>query len=269
LWYVFDVDVFQGTLGRMLVEVHFQLNMQDLKFQWQDSLYAAQYRVEGLLLDSRVQEAARDEYTETVKADEFKSTTQARLLPGQLSFDVAAGSYRLALRMIDTQSQNEGAYTTDVVVPHKDGSELALSDLQMATRIVYASRDWKSRFVKNDHLVVPNPIGIYQRGRELTGYFEIYGLTLDPEQLCRYKVTYQILPRGKVRGEGWLPRSEEVDKPFVSSTFSGTGNTPMRIEVLRIDIANLQQDVYDLVLTVQDLVAGNQATARSAFSIIE
>jgi hypothetical protein len=43
----------------------------------------------------------------------------------------------------------------------------------------------------------------------------------------------------------------------------------MRIEVLRIDIANLQQDVYDLVLTVQDLVAGNQATARSAFSIIE
>jgi hypothetical protein len=186
-----------------------------------------------------------------------------------LSFDVAAGSYRLALRMIDTQSQNEGAYTTDVVVPHKDGSELALSDLQMATRIVYASRDWKSCFVKNDHLVVPNPIGIYQRGRELTGYFEIYGLTLDPEQLCRYKVTYQILPRGKVRGEGWLPRSEEVDKPFVSSTFSGTGNTPMRIEVLRIDIANLQQDVYDLVLTVQDLVAGNQATARSAFSIIE
>ena len=269
LWYVFDVDVFQGSSGRMRVEVHYQFNMQDLKFQWQDSLYVAQYRIEGILLNRRVQEAGRDEYVETLKADEFKSTTQARLLPGQLSFDVDAGAYRLALRLIDNTSLNEGAYTTDVFVPLKDGSELAVSDLQMASRIVYASRDWKSRFVKNDRLVVPNPIGIYRRGNEVTGYFEIYGLTLNTESLCRYQVTYQILPRGKVRPDGWLPGNEEVDKPFVSSTFAGTGNTSMRIEELRVDVSNLEQDVYDLVLTIEDLVAGQQTTARSAFSIID
>ena len=43
----------------------------------------------------------------------------------------------------------------------------------------------------------------------------------------------------------------------------------MRIEELRIDVENLQQDIYDLVLTVEDLVSGTQATTRAAFSIID
>ena len=81
-------------------------------------------------------------------------------------------------------------------------------------------------------------------------------------------MTYRILPRGKVRTQGWLPPSEVMSKPFVSSSFSSTGNTSLRVEVLRIDVENLEQDIYDLVLTVEDLVSGTEATTRSAFSII-
>jgi GWxTD domain-containing protein len=269
LWYVIDVDIYQGPPGRMRVEVHYQFNLQDLTFQWQDSLYVAQYRIEGILFDRQVRQAGRDEYTETLKADEFQSTTKAHLLPGQLNFEVAPGTYRMALRLVDLYSDDEGAYTTDVRVPIIEDNALALSDLQMASRIVYAGSDWVSRFVKNDRLVVPNPIGVYRRGHELTGYFEIYGLTLDPESLCHYQVTYRILPRGKVQAQGWLPPSASMSKPFASSSFSGTGNTSMRIEELRIDVENLQQDIYDLVLTVEDLVSGTEATTRSAFSIID
>jgi GWxTD domain-containing protein len=269
LWYVFDVDVFRDDVPDMRVEVHYQFNMQDLTFQWQDSLYVARYHIEGILLDRRVREAARDEWTETLKASEFQSTTQAQLLPGQLDFVVPSGKYRLALRLVDEFSGDEGAFTTDIYVPEKRGDALVLSDLQMASRIVYAGRDWRSRFVKNDRLVVPNPIGIYRRGNQVTGYIEIYGLGLDNEQLCRYEVTVRILPRGTVRPDGWLPGSTPVQKPFVSSSFTGTGNTRMRIEELRIDVANLDQDVYDLELTVDDLVSGTRATTRAAFSIIE
>jgi GWxTD domain-containing protein len=274
IWYVFDVDVFRGSTPRMRVEVHYQFNMQDLTFQWQDSLYVARYHVEGVLLDRNVREAARDTWTETLKATEFQSTTQAQLLPGQVEFVVPSGKYRLALRLVDEFSGDDGAFTTDVFVPDKfvpeeAAEQLVLSDLQMASRIVYAGHDWKSRFVKNDRLVVPNPIGIYRRGHQVTGYVEIYGLTLNDDNLCRYQVTTRILPRGTVRPDGWLPGSTPLQKPFVSSSFSETGNTTMRTQELRIDVSSLDQDVYDLELTVEDLVAGTRATARAAFSIIE
>lgn len=269
LWYVFDVDIFQGPPGRMRVEVHYQFNLQDLTFQWQDSLYAAKYRMEGILFDRQVRQAGRDEYTETLKASEFQSTMKARLLPGQLNFVVEPGTYRMALRLVDLYSKDEGAYTTDVFVPTIEENTLALSDLQMASSIVYAGSDWVSRFIKNDRLVIPNPIGVYRRGHQLTGYFEIYGLELDPDSVCHYQVTYRILPRGQVRAQGWLPPSKSMSKPFVASSFFGTGNTSMRIEELRIDVGNLKQDIYDLVLTVKDTVSGTEATKRASFSIID
>ncbi|MFQ5598988.1 MAG: GWxTD domain-containing protein [Candidatus Krumholzibacteriia bacterium] len=269
IWYVFDVDIFKGPPGRMHVEVHYQFNMQDLTFKWQDSLYVAKYSVEGLLLDRSVRETARDRYTETLQAQEFRSTLAARLLPGQLEFDVPEGRYRLAIRFVDEFSNGEGTYLTDVEVPRLDGSRLALSDIEMATKIVYAGEDWHSRFVKNDRFVVPNPIGIYRREKQLTGYFEIYGLQLDESNVCHYKVTYSIVPRSLARVEGWFPDQEFQQKPFVTSSFMGEAGTSELVEDLRIDISALEEDAYDIVLTVRDLIAGTEATARSAFSILE
>jgi hypothetical protein len=41
--------------------------------------------------------------------------------------------------------------------------------VQLATSIVYAGDDWKSRFVKKDRLVIPNPIRAYKRNGNLIG----------------------------------------------------------------------------------------------------
>lgn len=269
IWYVFDVDVFKGPPGRMRVEVHYQFNLQDLAFQWQDSLYVARYRIEGVLLDRDVREAATDFYTESVKSGEFRATLAARLLPGQLNFVVTPGDYRLAVRLIDLISNNEGTYTTYVSVPKVNDAVLALSDMEMATRIVFAGDDWRSRFVKRDRLVVPNPIGVYQRDNVLTSYFEIYGLEPDPEGVCRYQVTYSIVPRTEMQAEGWFPGATPPGRPFVSSSFMGVGVGRDLVEELRIDVNSLDQDAYDLVLTVTDLVSGKEASARSAFSVLD
>ena len=269
IWYVFDVDVFKGPPGRMRVEVHYQFNLQDLTFQWRDSLYVARYEVEGLLLDGDVHEVAHDTYSETLEAREFGSTLEGRLLPGQLNFDVVEGQYRLAIRFLDPVSGAEGTYLTDLDVPRLDGNQLALSDIEMATKIVYADATWHERFVKNDRLVVPNPIGVYRRDKTLTSYFEIYGLELNESSTCRYKVTWSIVPRSVTRQSGWLPRSDAGAKPYVSASFEGEGATREPVEALRIDVATLSEDTYDLVLLVRDLVSGHEATTRTAFSILQ
>lgn len=269
LWYVFDVDVFKGPPGRMRVELHYQLNMQDLKFQWADSVYVATYRAEATLLDRDVREAASDEYTETIKAADFRTTLAGQLLPGQLVFNVPEGAYRLAVRVWDPASKASGTFTTRVEVPRLDGRALATSDVLMASSIVYADDSWKSRFVKKDRLIVPNPIGAYAKGKQLTGYFEIYGLQPDPQGMTRYEVRYLIAPRSVSRTQGFLPGDGAVEKPFVTSSFKNEGVTSEVVEELRVDVAALASDTYDLVLTVRDLVANSETTSRTAFSILD
>jgi len=269
LWFVFDVNSFRGPPGRMRLEVHYQLSLQDLQFAWADSIYEGGYVAEATLLDADAREVGRDAYTERITADTFRNTLGARLVPGQLQFEVPEGTYRLAIHCRDSKSGSEGAYTTTVEVPRLDGRALALSDVQMASSIVYAGDDWKSRFVKKDRLIVPNPIGIYPRGRSLVGFFEIYGLKLDAESICRYEVTYAIAPRSPGRAQGWLPEPGTFEKPFVTSKFTGDGGTSDLEEELRVDVSSLASDVYDLVLTVRDLVAGTEATRRSRFSILD
>jgi GWxTD domain-containing protein len=269
LWYVFDVDAFKGPPGRMRVEVHYQVSLQDLQFTWADSLYLARYRAEGVLLDSAAHETARDEYTETIKADAFRSTFAAQLLPGQLVFLVPEGTYRLSLRVVDLIARSEGTFVSAVEIPRFDGRALQVSDVQMATSIVYAGDDWRSRFVKNDRLVIPNPLKAYTRDRQLVGYYEIYGLTLGPQRTCRYEVKYTIAPRSLGRDEGLFPRPGTYEKPYVSASFADEGGTPELVQELRVDIGALAPDTYDLVLTVRDLTTGTEASSRTAFAIIE
>jgi hypothetical protein len=269
LWYVFDVDAFKGPPGRTRLEVHYQLDLQDLRFRWQDSLYVAGYRAEGVLLDEQVQPAARDEYVERVKAEDFRSTLVSRLLPGQLVFDVPPGTYRLAIRLADAEGTAEGTYTTWVEAPRLDGRQLALSDVQMASSIVYADDSWPSRFVKHDRLVVPNPIKVYRKQSQLTGYYEIYGLQLDAERTCHYEVRYTLAPRSLKRAEGWLPPAEPEAQPFVSARFADVGGTSELFRELRVDVASLAADTYDLVLTVRDLQNGAETTARTSFALLD
>lgn len=269
LWYVFDVDVFKGPPGRMRVELHYQINLQDLKFQWADSVYVASYKAEALLLDGDVREAARDAYTETIKAADFRTTLAGQLIPGQMVFNVPEGAYRLAVRVWDPASQASSTYTTRVEVPRLDGRALATSDVLMASSIVYADDSWKSRFVKQDRLIVPNPIGAYAKGKELTGYFEIYGLRPDSEGMTRYEVRYMIAPRSVSRPQGFLPGDGKTEKPFVTSSFKSEAVTSDVVEELRVDVAALASDTYDLVLTIKDLVAGAETTSRTAFSILQ
>ena len=268
-WYVFDVDVFKGPPGRMRVELHYQFSLQDLEFRWRDPIYVARYRIEGVLLDRNVREAANDAYTETLKADEFRSTFATQLIPGQLTFTVPPGEYRLAIRFVDEHSDSEGVFTTDVSVPVVDAATLALSDVEMATKIVHAGDDWRSRFVKHNRLVIPNPIGIYRRDNIVNGYFEIYGLRPDPENVSRFSVQYSIVPRSRITDEGWFPSSEPAGKPFVASSFNAFGVGTDLVQELRIDVTGLEQDTYELVLTVTDLISGAAATSRTAFSILD
>ncbi len=264
---VFDVDAFRSTAGRTRVEVHLQTALRDLRFAWADSLYVARYRVEGVLLDEAVYEAAYDSYDDLVRASNFRTTTSGVLWPGQLQFDVPPGTYRLAVWIRDTGSGDSVRIAADLNVPQLAGPGLAVSDLELASWIGPEAGTWNPRFSKRDRIVVPNPIGRYTLPNIFLGYFEIYGLQLDSRGRSRYEVKYAIRPRNTRAAEGFFPNSKRVESAFVTAQFTGEGKTADLHETLRVDIGTLEPGAHDLVVTVRDLVAATEATTQTRFAL--
>ncbi|UCE03051.1 MAG: GWxTD domain-containing protein [Candidatus Latescibacterota bacterium] len=263
LWFVSDSDAFRGEAGMARLEAHVQLDLEKLRFAWEDSLYAARFRFEAVLFDAALHEVGRASYQERLTAERFDSTTHARLWPGQLDFDVPAGRYRVVLRVADPATGAEGVYEGVVTVPNLHERDLALSDLELATRIVPARSSTYSRFAKGERLVLPNPIGLYERSGQLTAYFEIYGLDLDAGT-SRYRISYQIVA---AEGGDWR-NPERTLRPFATSTFISQGASADPAEELRVDIAALDEGTYALVVTVQDLVGEGSASTATAFSVV-
>ena len=89
MWFVFDTDAFRrdpdsasGELPStrpLHVEAHVQFVIRDLGFQWQDSLYVARYRLEGVLFDADLHEAARDAYEADLTARGYDTTQRSNL----------------------------------------------------------------------------------------------------------------------------------------------------------------------------------------------
>ncbi len=267
LWFVFDNDAFAAAADtRTRMETHVQVSLADLEFELRSERHVARLGIEGVLFDAKLREAARDAYQETLTADALETTRTQRLVPGQLTFEVRPGTYRLAVRVVDLTSLAEGAYTTDVDVPSFEGPQLRLSDIELATKIVPPDGR-RTRFEKTGRVVVPNPIGAYQDTDALTAYFEIYGLVRD-EGTSRYRIDYEIVSHQRRQHDGWFPKRGTEPVASVTSSFAGSGTTSNSMEVLRVDIGVLKQATYDLVVTVHDLVAGTQAESSTAFSVV-
>lgn len=270
LWFVFDTDVFRASgstsdAAPLRLEAHVQWSVQDLTYAWRDSLYAARYRLEGILFDEDLREAGRDSYEMDLNAKRFDSTNLARLWPGQLTFAVRPGLYRLTLRLVDLGASNAGTYTTDVMVADLASPRLAISDIQLATSIAPAGDYAGSRFVKNDRLVLPNPIAVYTQPQLLTAYFEIYGLTLEANQRARYRVSYQILPQAPAADRR---RRTRKPRPTVTSSFIAEAAVACPVEELRIDVSELPEGVFELLLGLTDLVGDGETVAQTRFSIL-
>ncbi len=257
---LFDADVFRGVGMRPRVEVHVQFTLQDLHFEFLDALWRAGFRLEGVLYDAALREAARDEYEDVVTARAEASTHKATLWPAQLQFDVVPGLYRLALRVEDQGGGAAGTFVADVRVPEFPAGRLALSDLELATFIGTTADSGAGRFVKHDRVVVPNPVALYRRGKQLTAYFEIYGLHVDATGHSRYEVSYALVQRETARRG---PGKDRNAAPYVRASFNGVADRSDPVEEIHLDVSAVKADAYDLVVTVRDLLDGMAASATT------
>lgn len=265
---VFDCDAFRADSVRTRIEAHLQFNLRDLQFTPKDSLWAARVRVQGVLFDANLHEVARDSYEETIPVRSHATTTSATLWPAQLAFEVPAGEYRLALRVLDTYDGGAGDFAVDLRVPRFGSGHLVLSDLEMATAVETRSSLEESRFAKGAQVVMPNPSAAYARGAPVVAYFEVYGLRPDARGERRYALAYRIQPV-EAPPSRWWPWKGGTQAPAVESRVVVNGRDEEPAEALRIDVSTLAPGAYRLEVVLRDEQTQAESTAGSDFRIVE
>lgn len=261
---VFDCDAFRADSGRTRVEAHLQFNLRDVQFMAMDSLWAARVRVQGVLFDANLHEVARDGYEETIPVRSCDTATSATLWPAQLAFDVPAGEYRLALRVLDAQDGGAGDFAVDLRVPRFAPGSLLLSDLELATGIEARPDLLESRFAKGAQVVMPNPSVAYVRGALVVAYFEVYGLQPDAHGERRYSLAYRIQPL-----EAAPPWKGGTRAPAVESRVVVVGHDEEPAEALRIDVNSLAPGEYRLEVSIRDQLSGAEAAKSTSFRIVD
>lgn len=248
--------------------MHVQFNLRDLQFGAVDSLWAARVRIEGVLLDSELREAARDGYHEIIPVRSRATALGRTLWPAQLAFEVPPGFYRLALRVQDSRDGGAADFAVDLRVPRFGGGRLVLSDLEMATGIETRPDMFESRFAKGPQIVMPNPSAVYVRGAPVVAYFEIYGLHPDAHGERHYEVAYRIEP---VTGNSprWWPWRAGAKEPAAQSRVRIVGHDEEPAEALRIDVGTLGAGAYRLEVVLRDEQTGEEAAAGTYFRILD
>lgn len=174
-----------------------------------------------------------------------------QLLFTQARFQLAVGTYRFYVRVQDPSRGVAGVRAFQIIIEPYPAPQLALSDLQLASRL---ERDTtRSLFTKNRHFVLPNPSAVY--GLELPMlyfYTEIYNLRFpsDSSYTVHYRLTDSDGHEVKI-----LPSKR---RPIAAAKL---------VEVGGFNIVTLKSGSYFLEVRVVDHSNGAEASRQRKFFV--
>ncbi len=257
----FDVVSFRGGERTLRTDVNFEVPASELQFVQRGGAATAEVEFRAVVrdMDDREIAAGVDTIRPTMTGDRF---TGASLLPGQVTFALAPGYYRVGLEARDLISKRRAGYHTNVeLAPYREWP--AVSDIQFASSITETSES--RRFQKGNLQVVPHPIHAYRLPNPLSIYFEIYGLDTDKDGLAWYKVEYKIVPLEKRRKGPVLVETPSV----ISSDFETSGYGAMQPQRISVAPANLWEGPFRFIVTVTDRRTFRTTTKSEDFSILK
>jgi GWxTD domain-containing protein len=246
------------------VEVYCGLYGRQLTFIGSDT---SKYLYAGVFLEAMASDTAGKvvDSARTYFLSQATDTSQARLktvgLYDYLPLHLPPGSYTVNVTAIDDVSKATGHASISITVPDFSTAGLASSDLEPA----YEIRDVDSltpgavnrRLVKEGKLVIPNPTGRYQWGKDsvMSVYSELYGLDTTGGPTGTFAVGYRVKDS---------LGTDIID--FGGARYVKPGSSAVLTKTL--DIHGLAPGNYHLLLEAVDLNSRKQALVTKAFSVI-
>jgi GWxTD domain-containing protein len=187
-----------------------------------------------------------------------EGTTDGYLFWGE-KLDLAPGRYHLAVEMEDQASKSLGAFRDSLEVRHFGESELEVSGVLAARRVV--ERD-EGTYGRDRFMVLANPMEECPMDGSISFYFEVYNLSRDEFGTTDYRVTYQM----RLLSEE--PEDEEATPEWSTAVSSShKGNRDWEPSRLTLDMEGASPGPWAFRVMVEDNQAGSRAMEETVFRV--
>jgi GWxTD domain-containing protein len=170
-----------------------------------------------------------------VAADDIMANAKSGLIKRVLP----EGQYRLQMAHLDqSKSVKLDSISHTFKAPHFPTDKIAISDIELCSKIVTRSKDTESTFYKNTMEVYPNPTRMFGKGSPVLFYYvELYNIKSDnPDDKLSIEVAIADT-EGKIRAK---------------KNYARKRNNPSLVELGQFMVSKLEDGVYTLVLAATD-----------------
>jgi GWxTD domain-containing protein len=201
------------------------------------------------------------------------TTQETEVEAGTLAIDEVAlqlrpGRYYLGVQVNHPASNRRNGYTQEWVVDDYRVGGLGLSDIEVAGQVEPDTTISDKGGLK----VLPMPSRTFKVGQPVLIYYEVYGLAKDEFGQTRHRVDYRIKPRkGKLSGVRVLRALGRLlgieEKAIVTISYERSGTDADEQNYLEIDPGDSKEGVYELTVTVTDLMSEQTNEKSTTFLI--
>jgi GWxTD domain-containing protein len=249
----FDYAQFGFDSTSNYVEFYYSFNQASLTLYETDSSRYVQGTLAITITDSLTGEVFLDK-TWSVENPVTDSINVDRSLIGILCFILDEGSYKCIITGADAVNPSISKTISELirVKPFLD-NEIALSDVQLASKIVQDSQNEESIFYKNTFEVTPNPTAVFGEGQPVLFYYtELYNL---PQVTVEAGLRFDQLLFNS-RGQLVLSKRKDLKRTVDS-----------RVEVGRVVANKLPTDTYTLTINLVDSVTNVGVSSSKRFFV--
>jgi len=210
---------YQGDTTSAYVEIHYNLNRSQLKFQPDESGYVALIDFKLTLKDPSGKTIDTASWTAGNRIDKLSSLAQGEFLITDMVADIIPfGHYSVELKASNDGNTGRIAFPMDI--PSFGGAGPELSTIEFAYQI---EPDTSGRFVKNGIKVMPNPSHDFAQVSRLGQFYtEAYGLDTTSTADSVFRVAIEIVDAdgGVVKKQPTLTYQKPSESAVISSLFS-------------------------------------------------
>ncbi|MBE83627.1 MAG: hypothetical protein CME21_13780 [Gemmatimonadetes bacterium] len=196
---------------------------------------------------------------------------QGLLAVGRANLPVQPGEYELRVQITRRNTNLIQVYGQALELEDFSRNKLALSDLQIAQKIVEADAERPSKFVRNGWDIRPAPTRSFRTGEPIYIYYEIYNLNRDEFGQTKYRISYEVEARtsgGKIKIPFLAKLRRAKEGETIGFEFEQTGSVTQENDYFELDLAEAKPGRYELKMRVRDLTTDQETTKTSLFSVI-
>jgi len=179
LSFEFDYARFNIDSTNKHLEIYYSLGQRNLKQYMNEGKNCIGAYLDIIITDTLTNNVVVNKrYKSRTEIDPSDSLFSEKNLLGKLGYVLAEGDYHLQISATDiADSTNFILFNENIEIKKVSPNKYALSDIQLATRIISNSANKESMFYKNTMEIFPNPHIIYtEKMPILFFYSEIYNL---------------------------------------------------------------------------------------------